>query len=62
MCFTLVATRGPTKLLKEMLVLFGAGKALAVGVQLYCGPKWYGVAVYEGLTGLVNVACAFLID
>ena len=62
MCFTLAATRAPRKLFKEMLILFGAGKALAVGVQIYCGQQWYGVAAYEGLTGLVNVACAFLME
>lgn len=58
----LAATRAPRKMFKETLIIFGAGKALAVGVQIYCGPKWYGVAVYEGLTGLANFACALLMD
>ncbi|KAH8653775.1 hypothetical protein BX600DRAFT_471624 [Xylariales sp. PMI_506] len=62
LCFTLAATRGSRELLKDMLILFGAGKALAVVVQTYCGPKWYSVAIYEGLTGLANFACAFLMD
>ncbi|KAJ2977630.1 hypothetical protein NQ176_g4263 [Zarea fungicola] len=61
MCFTLAATRGPRDLFQQMLILFGAGKALAVGVQMYCGPKWYGVAIWEAVTGAANLACACLI-
>jgi hypothetical protein len=61
-CFTLIAARGSQQLFKQMLVLSVAGRAIAVFVQLYCGPKWFNVAIFEGVMGVINGVCALLLD
>jgi hypothetical protein len=61
-CFLVIAARAPRNLLKEVLILSVPLRFGAVLLQLRLGEKWFNVAVFEGVVGVINGVCALLME
>lgn len=61
-CMIFIAARSSHRDLKEMLLWSVPIKLFTMIVQIQGGGEWVSIGVTEGLTGLVNVVCAFLMD
>ena len=61
-CMIFIAARSSRNNLREMLFWSVPVKLVTMIVQMQGGGEWFNIGITEGLTGVLNGACAYLME